>query len=361
MGKQVHTNRALVLGLAGAVLGGSANVSLAGALDSGLANARSPASAMRAGATANSSAHTMSSGATTYSYTLIGYPGTLSTLGVGINLAAGGSGSGAARMVVGAFEFPAAAFPGGVSQTGFMASVAGRSPVAEQYSLLSDPGVPTPQQAYSINDAGTVVGDYIVGARSGAGTFHSYVMQDGVFRPLDVPFAGATGTFSPAINDRGEIVGGWVDSAGNEHSYTLINGTFTSFDVPGSSQAQFYYGINNARDITGSFADANGNVHGFLRHGDIYTQLDVPGAAATYPSGINDEGVIVGGYCPTTDCVTTGAGELGFVWTKGVYTTFSIAGEPVVGLASINDQGVILGNYLDAAGLIYTFLATPRN
>jgi hypothetical protein len=31
-----------------------------------------------------------------------------------------------------------------------------------------------------------------------------------------------------------------------------------------------------------------------------------------------------------------------------------------VGLASINNEGVIMGNYVDAADLVYTFLATPQ-
>jgi hypothetical protein len=287
----------------------------------------------------------------TYTYTLVSYPGTLNTLGVGINLGEDDQDSDHPEInVVGAWFFS-----DGLSQTGFRARVSGAPEVTESYSSLNDSKEPTPQQAYSINDLGQVVGDFI----DASGVFHSYKLDCGKFTVIDVPFAGAAGTYSPAINNAGDIVGGWYDSAGNAHSYTLIDKVFRSFDYPGEAQGQFYYGINNHGDITGSYADASGAIHGFLRKGKAYTRLDFPGAAGTFPSGINDHGVIVGGYCPTSECLTTGEGEAGFVLIDGVYSAFSIPGEPVTALASINDRGVLMGNYLDAAGLVYTFLATP--
>ena len=289
--------------------------------------------------------------APTYTYTFVSYPGTLNTLGVGINLGAYDGDRGHDEInVVGAWFFP-----DGLSQTGFRAHISGTNPVNENYASLNDPKVPTPQQAYSINDFGQVVGDFI----DESGVFHSYKLDCGKFTVFEVPFSGAKGTYSPAINNAGEIVGGWYDSAGNAHSYTLIDGVFTSFDYPGNTQGQFYYGINNQGEITGSYADASGTIHGFLRKGKVYTKLDFPSAAATFPSGINDAGVIVGGYCPTTECLTTGEGEKGFILSNGVYSTFNVPGEPITALASVNDRGVLMGNYLDAAGLVYTFLATP--
>lgn len=96
--------------------------------------------------------------------------------------------------------------------------------------------------------------------------------------PLDVPFPGATGTYSPAINNAGEIVGSWNDSAGNAHGYTLIAGQCKSFDCAGASQVQLYYGINSEGDIAGSYADASGNIHVFLRKENACTALNFPGA-----------------------------------------------------------------------------------
>ena len=288
----------------------------------------------------------------TYNYTLISFPGTLNTLGVGINLGAIRESDRVPSLELVGAEF----FPDGLSQTGFSAHASRTNGVTEGYKLLNDPQVPTPQQAYSVNDVGQVVGDYI----DAAGVFHSYMFDCDRFTSFDVPFSGATGTYSPAINNAGEIVGSWNDSAGNAHSYTLKNGKFVSFDYPGASQAQFYYGINSEGEITGSYADANGNIHGFLRKGSDYTSINFPGAVYTATSGINDAGEIVGGYCLTSECVNTGEGEVGFILKDGIYTTITIPGEFEVALASVDNKGILMGNYVDAAGLVYTFLATPK-
>jgi hypothetical protein len=343
--KQTLKNAACSLGLLGATLISS----------SSLAQVFGPGNKFPVGRVRPPAAHVATKAETvaapTYTYTLVSYPGTLNTLGVGISPGAYDLGADGTEIdVVGAWVFA-----DGLSQTGFHARVSGTNPVAETYELLTDPNAPTPQQAYSINDLRQVVGDYI----DASGIFHSYEVDRGNFKRLDVPFAGATGTYSPAINNLGEIVGGWYDRAGKAHSYTLIGGVFSSFDPPGSAQGQFYYGINSEGDITGSYADSGGIIHGFLRKEKTYTQLDFPGAAGTFPTGINDSGVIVGGYCPTSECLTTGAGEEGFVLSNWSYSAFAIPGEPVTGLASINNRGVLMGNYLDEAGLVYTFLATP--
>jgi hypothetical protein len=315
------------------------------------ATARPTKMAHRATPTASAAKSTT---APSYSLTLVSFPGTLNTFGVGINLGAVCPSDEQPHIAVVGAEF----IPNTETQTGFAAHVFDNGEtVDESYQLLNDPAAPKPQQAYSVNDYGEVVGDYI----DAAGTFHSYVLERGVYRSFDVPFAGATGTYSPAVNDSGWIVGSWNDSAGNAHGYTLVAGKFVSFDVPGSAQAQFYYGINSAGDIAGSFADASGTVHGFVRRGTKYTQIDFPGSTFTEPSGINDSGEIVGSYCLTAQCASTGEGELGFVWRNGTFTTFTaVTGEFAVGLGSINNDGVVMGNYVDAAGLVYTFLASPN-
>ena len=55
----------------------------------------------------------------------------------------------------------------------------------------------------------------------------------------------------------------------------------------------------------------------------------------------------------------TASGQVRYLLKDGVYTTFTIPGEPVSGLAAINNRGELMGNYVDAAGLLYTFLAVP--
>ena len=285
----------------------------------------------------------LTSGTQTYTYTLLSFPGSLSTEGVGISPGSGGMGS----QVVGAWNI-------GNSQTGFRASVWGKDVVTESYKLLNDPAGPVPQQAYSINDFGKIVGDYI----DASGIFHGYETDGGTFKPIEVPFASAAGTYSPAISNAGVISGGWFDSAGNSHGFTLVQGVYTPFDYPGAPYTD-PYAINSEGDIAGYYVDTAGSIHGFLRRRGVYTSVDYPGAVETFSLGINDAGAIVGGYCLTSQCETTGQGQQGFLLKNGVYTSVAIPGEFGTALQSINNQGVLLGSYTDAAGSFYTFLATP--
>jgi probable HAF family extracellular repeat protein len=63
---------------------------------------------------------------------------------------------------------------------------------------------------------------------------------------------------------------------------------FTQIDVPGAA-ATFASGINNAGQVVGFFQDSTGD-HGFLDTGGSFTQIDVPGASDTIPNGINTPG-----------------------------------------------------------------------
>lgn len=354
-------NLGIALGLAATAL--SASSSFAGGLIPAM---KFPGARI---ASPGAKAGTRMSGSPTYTYTLLSYPGTLDTQGVGINPGVfdrdlnDRSGTDKPGIkVVGAWSSP-----DGTSQTGFLARVAGAKSVRETYHLLNDPDGSLVQQPYSINDFGQIVGDYYVGEIGGAYIFHSYESDGDKFSPIDVPFAGAVSTFSPAINNTGEIVGGWTDSAGNAHGYTRIGGTYASFDYPGGGQIQLYLAVNSEGDIVGSYADAGGTVHGFLRRGGTYTSIDFPGAVYTTSTGINDADEIVGSYCPTSQCLATGGeGLQGFILKNGVYTTFAIPGEYATALASINNKGVLMGNYYDAdassagtANHVYTFLAAP--
>ena len=114
---------------------------------------------------------------------------------------------------------------------GFLARVSEKKTVAETYEAVNYPHVPPQQGAESVNDLGQIVGEYL----DSSGDFHGYEWAGGKFSQINVPFAGATGTFPFGINNSGEVVGGWNDSDGNEHGFTLIGSTYASFDYPGAT------------------------------------------------------------------------------------------------------------------------------
>ena len=77
------------------------------------------------------------------------------------------------------------------------------------------------------------------------------------FTTIDVPGAFSTEAFG--INDAGQIVGDFhVD-----HGFLYTAGTFTTIDVPGAFSTQAS-GINNAGQIVGFSGDGTGAIHGFF-------------------------------------------------------------------------------------------------
>jgi hypothetical protein len=295
---------------------------------------------------ANPSGQVPPPGATSYSYTLLSYPGQLSTTAICINK---GATTSETEIVGGYGTAPE------LSQAGFVARVSGTKAVTESYLSVSYPHEPAEQFAECINDSGQIVGTYI----DSSGASHGYERSGGKFTPLDVPFSGATGTYPMSINNSGEVVGGWSDSDGNEHGFTLIGSTYTSFDCPGGTQT-YAADINSAGDIVGDAYNASGNAIGFLLSGGTYSLIEYPSAVGTFANGINDSGVIVGSYCTTSECEMDFDGVQTFVLSAGVYAPISILpGEVSVVADDINNNGVLVGYYQDAAGLVASFVAKP--
>ena len=83
----------------------------------------------------------------------------------------------------------------------------------------------------------------------------------GAYTTLDVP--DALLTVAEGINDRGEIVGLYIDANGNQHGFVWCDGTYTTVDVPGESNTGVF-SINAKGEIVGSYDDASGVTHGYL-------------------------------------------------------------------------------------------------
>ena len=285
----------------------------------------------------------------TYTFTLLNYPGTLSTLATGIN-----PGATTSKMeIVGGINL---AVFGHDTQTqgGFLARVSGKKMFTETYQAFNDPHVPPQQGAVAVNDSGDIIGSYL----DSSGNFHAFERIGAKFSNIDVPFTGATETFANGINNSGEIVGAYEGSDGLSHGFTLVGGTYTSFDYPGGTQT-FATAINSSGAIVGQYRDGSG-WHGFLLSAGTYTPFDYPGATAeTFPAGINDNGDISGFYCVTEECVGDLSGAQGFLLSGGTFTEITIPGEFYTVAFEINNNGVIVGYYQDAAGVIGSFLATP--
>ena len=83
------------------------------------------------------------------------------------------------------------------------------------------------------------------------------------FSNIDVPFA--TSTFPIGINDRGEIVGNYLDRAQIVHGFLYSQGVFNNIDLVGASNT-LPARIKNGGQIVGSYTDFKGEPHGIVGH-----------------------------------------------------------------------------------------------
>lgn len=152
-------------------------------------------------------------------------------------------------------------------------------------------------QAYAINDLGQIVGGY--GDSSGAGGF---LYSNGTITPLNLPFSLVTPT---GINDKGAVVGQF-GAGSTAASFLYANGTFTTIRDPNATEGTYATGMNDSGEIVGYFFNSSGS-HGFIDHGGVFTTINDPfGTDGTYLFGINDSGELLGSY-------TSGSGPHSFV------------------------------------------------
>ncbi len=123
------------------------------------------------------------------------------------------------------------------------------------------------------------------------GSMHGYVWsEENGYSSFDLPFSMHNG-----ITPDGDIVGLYGDED-NRHGYLLSsNGEFTQIDFPGAAQTRAW-DINPQREIVGGYLDDANASHGFLLTTDGFCSIDFPEARETFTFGINPAGDIVGYY-----------------------------------------------------------------
>jgi uncharacterized membrane protein len=167
------------------------------------------------------------------------------------------------------------------------------------------------------------------------------------------------------INDNGVAAGAFGTGTGAtfvEHGFTFNDTTnaFTAVDAPGTGVAggsTYLSGINNAGSIVGPLVlNSGANNEGWLfpGGGGPPIQISVPNAAQqTYPTAINNNGVIAGSFID-------GAGTHGFLDNGGTFTFFNAPGTTGgTQINGINDNGVIVGTYVDSSNVSHGFVFIP--
>src|SRR5215468_9158302 len=123
------------------------------------------------------------------------------------------------------------------------------------------------------------------------GTFAQQAAPSGsieVITTFDYPGAG-NNTLPQKINERGDVVGEYIDSNGVTRAFVRFSdGSFSDPIVDPNDTVGFTEGrgINNARLVNGDYVAADGFVHSFFLSGGTFTEYDVPGTVQTNLLGL---------------------------------------------------------------------------
>jgi hypothetical protein len=200
-----------------------------------------------------------------------------------------------------------------------------------------------------INASGSIIGAHLLGLFD-----HGFLRSaDGSIVTFDVP--GADATTPVAMNNHGWISGYWevLDPPQEQSFIRYPDGSITTFAVPGADFT-IATDINSEGVVTGrAGAQADQRIGGgFVRAVDGTLTIFRPGQA-TYPSGINPDGLVVGTY------IDRFGAEQGFLRSPdGTIVSFTIPGAESFGPTAINPAGVVTGAFTNGTGQ-HAFIRQP--
>jgi probable HAF family extracellular repeat protein len=120
------------------------------------------------------------------------------------------------------------------------------------FHVITIPGAVGGAQATGINNSGVTCGFFI----DANGVNHGWLINRGIFMPLDVP--NSTGTQALGLNNRGKVAGFFTDAAGQSHGfvYTIGTASFVTVDDPNGVGSTIVNGINDAGKLVGFYGTA---------------------------------------------------------------------------------------------------------
>jgi len=236
---------------------------------------------------------------------------------------------------------------------GTFAQQAAPSGSIEVVTTFDYPGAGNNTLPQKINERGDIVGEFI----DSSGVVRGFVrFSDGSFSaPIVDPNDTVGFTEGRGINNPRTVVGDYVISDGTVHSFLLSGGTFTEYDLPGALQTNLL-GINEPGDLTGTFDPGNGIFQAFIDRGGTITSYSVPGALLTLAYEINNSKKLTVGY------FVDAAGVLhGQYRDRNGALHFPIDPPGSVGtvLFGLNNKNFVVGRYGDSAGVTHGLFFVP--
>src|SRR4029453_1820690 len=186
------------------------------------------------------------------------------------------------------------------------------------------------------------------------GTFAQQAANSGsieVITTFDYPGTGNQ-TLPQKINERGDIVGEFIDSGGVTRGFVRFkNGSFSAPIVDPNDTVGFTEGrgIHNSGTIDGDYVGSDGFVHSFFLSGGTFTEYAVPGTVQTNLLSINDNGDLTGAFDPD------GSGIFqAFIDRGGTITSYSVPGAlGTLAYEINNNKKLTVGYFVDASGVLH--------
>jgi len=190
---------------------------------------------------------------------------------------------------------------------------------------------------YGINTAGVVAG-WCTSAKTGLDIGFTYAA--GKFTPVNFP--KSNGTQVTGINDKGEVVGLYLDATNATHGFSKVGAKYTTIDVKGDTNS-VAWGVNNAGQITVYATNASGVFDAYLVTGKKFKKIDNPNAGTASGEGTivhtpNNKGDVDGTYYDTTGA------EKGWLLHGGKYYDVVDPGG-TTRADGLNDKATLVGRY----------------
>jgi hypothetical protein len=194
---------------------------------------------------------------------------------------------------------------------------------------------------FGINTAGAVVG-WCVSTKTGLDI--AFMYANGKFTAINFP--KSSGTQASGINDKGEIVGLYLDSTGASHGFSKIGTKYTSIDAKADTNT-VAWGVNNNGQITVYATNSSGGFDSFLKTGSTFKKISDPKAdVGTIVHTPNNKGDITGTYY-----TNSGADTHGFLLHGGKYFDVNDPkGKTLSRSDGLNDKLEMVGRYSPSTG-----------
>ncbi len=206
----------------------------------------------------------------------------------------------------------------------------------------------TYSEANSINNKGQVVGYSYIPGDSG---YRAFLYSGGVMQNLGT-LGGTWRSEATAINDNGQVVGSsYLPGNSIQHAFLYSDGVMQDLGTLGGT-ASWATGINASGQVVGTATRKDGLAHAFLYSGGVMQDIGTLGNNSS-AYGINDSGQVVGSsYLPGNSA------QHAFLYSYGVMHDLGTLGGTKSEAYGVNASGQVVGySYLNGNPNPYPFHA----